>query len=238
MDTPESRTDGESSSSIEPLARDASTQSDDSLVAKNCELVKEIDQLKNELQQLRTTLQRLDPSLLSNSQLSMYTGLNLAEFNVLASWLTETSVGRRSLSPEDPCTPTFSQKLLLVLMRIKQNLTQDDLACRFSIDQFNVSRIITHWIPMLSVVLSDLIKIFIQRPSNLTTQKSSYSDYKSHTTVKYLVGIDTFTGVFVFISPGFSGNSSDRFTVEHSGILDLLKPGQRILAGKGYTARD
>ena len=88
----------------------------------------------------------------------MYTGLNRGEFNVLASWLTETSVGRRSLSPEDPCTLTFSQKLLLVLMRIKQNLTQDDLACRISIDQFNVSRIITHWIPMLSVVLSDLIK--------------------------------------------------------------------------------
>ena len=107
VDTPESRTDGESSSGIEPLACDASTQSDDSLVAKNCELVKEIEQLKNELQQLRTTLQRLDPSLLSNSQLSMYTGINLAEFNVLVSWLTETSVGRRSLSPEDPCTPTF-----------------------------------------------------------------------------------------------------------------------------------
>ena len=43
---------------------------------------------------------------------------------------------------------------------------------------------------------------------------------------------------FVFVSAGFSGNASDRFTVEHSGILDLLKPGQRILADKGYTARD
>ena len=42
----------------------------------------------------------------------------------------------------------------------------------------------------------------------------------------------------MFVSPGFSGNSSDRFTVENSGILDLLKPGQRILADKGYTARD
>ena len=35
----------------------------------------------------------------------------------------------------------------------------------------------------------------------------------SHTTVKYLVGIDTFTGVFVFVSAEFFGNSSDRFTV-------------------------
>ena len=46
------------------------------------------------------------------------------------------------------------------------------------------------------------------------------------------------TGVFVFISSGFSGNASDRFTIEQSGILDKLIPGQRILADKGYTARD
>ena len=71
-----------------------------------------------------------------------------------------------------------------------------------------------------SVAIIDGTDIFIQRPSNLTTQKSSYSDYKSHTTVKYLLAIDTFTGVFV--SFGFSGNSSDCFTIEHSRILDVL----------------
>jgi len=82
------------------------------------------------------------------------------------------------------------------------------------------------------------MEIFNQRPSNLETQKSPYSDYKSHTTIKYLVAIDTFTGVFTFVSPGFSGNCSDRYTVEHSELLDVLKPGQRILADKGHTARD
>ena len=87
-----------------------------------------------------------------------------------------------------------------------------------------------------AVVIIDGTEIFIQRPSNLATQKSSYSDYKSHTTVKYLVGIDTFTGVFVYVLPGFSGNSSDWFTIQNSGILDELKPGQRILADKGYSA--
>ena len=89
-----------------------------------------------------------------------------------------------------------------------------------------------------SVAIIDGTEIFIQQPSNLATQKSSYSDYKSHTTVKYLVGIDTFTGVFVFASARFSGNSSDRFTIQHSDILHELKPGQRILADKGYNARD
>ncbi len=89
-----------------------------------------------------------------------------------------------------------------------------------------------------SVAIIDGTEIFIQRPSNLTTQKLSYSDYKSHTTVKYLVAIDTFTGVFIYVSNGFSGNASDRYTIEQSGILEVLKPGQRILADKGYTARD
>ena len=42
----------------------------------------------------------------------------------------------------------------------------------------------------------------------------------------------------MYISPGFSGNSSDRLTVEHSGLLDELKPDQRILADKGYNAQD
>ena len=77
-----------------------------------------------------------------------------------------------------------------------------------------------------SVGIIDGTEIFIQRPSNLETQKSSYSDYKSHTTVKYLVVIDTCTGVFTFVSPGFSRNCSDRYTVEHSGLLDVLQPGQ------------
>ena len=150
-------------------------------------------------------------------------------------------------------------------MRLRQNHSQSDLACRFNVDQSSISRILNHWIPLLSaqfkrliqwpqtcigpsvapydllpnsVAIIDGTEIFIQRPSNLATQKSSYSDYKSHTTVKYLVAVDTFTGVFVYVSAGFSGNSSDRFTIEHSGILENLKPGQRILADKGYNTRD
>ena len=43
--------------------------------------------------------------------------------------------------------------------------------------------------------------------------------------------------MFNFVSTGFSGNSSDRFVVENSGFLDVLRPGQRILADRGFTAR-
>ena len=158
-----------------------------------------------------------------------------------------------------------SQKLLMTLMRIRRSLLQEDLAVRFVVNQSTVSRTLNSWIPMLARQLEQLIQwpqttigpshssyihlpntvgiidgteIFIERPSNLTTQKATWSDYKSHNTAKYLVCIDSFTGVFTFVSPGFSGNASDRFTVEHSRFLDKLKPGQRILADRGYTARD
>ena len=87
-----------------------------------------------------------------------------------------------------------------------------------------------------AVDIIDRTEILIQRPSNLATQKSSCSEYKSDITVKYLVAIDTFTGVFVYVSSVFSGISCDRFTVQHNRILNEFKPGQRILADKGYNA--
>ena len=107
--------------------------------AKLKALVKQLEsslaQSKNEIKLLRTSLQRLDPSLLSPTQLYMYTSLGRVEYNCLVSWLSTTSVGRRSASPCPALLPsgetalTFSQTLLLVLMRIRQNLTKDDLAC-------------------------------------------------------------------------------------------------------------
>ena len=84
---------------------------------------------------------------------------------------------------------------------------------------------------MLAKVLAELInQSTISLPSKLLLSwmalKYSYSvlviwktETMSHTTVKFLVTIDTFTGVFMFVSEGFSGNSSDWFKVEHNGIL-------------------
>ena len=229
-------------------------------------LMKEVEILKTEVQLLKTQPQRLDITLLTSEQLTTFTGVSRNLFSLLQDWL------RPILPCNLPATSSTrtrylneSQKLLLVLMRIRQNLTQEDLAFRFDVEQSSVSRVINQWIPLLAHHLKGLIKwpattigpteppynhmpntvaiidgteIFIQRPSNLSTQKSSYSEYKSHTTVKYLVSIDPFTGVFNFVSQGFSGNSSDRFVVENSDFLSLLKPGQRILADRGFTARD
>ena len=218
------------------------------LEQENSELRAENLVLKRKLESFNSHVQRLSLSLLTDFQVQLYTGLPRKVFECLCNWLNPVLRNKGAL---DELTP--SQKLFLMLMKLRCNFTQSDLACRFRIEQSSVSRILNQWIPMLKVQLNALIRwpqttigptdppynllpnavaiidgteIFIQRPSNLATQKSSFSDYKSHTTVKYLVGIDTFTGAFVYVSPGFSGNSSDRFTVQQSGILDELKPGQ------------
>ena len=241
----------------DPLRGDYNAQR---LLQENRKLHLENAKLKKHIQFLNTHLQRLDVTLLNDSQVNMYTGISRKLFDCIDHWLQPVSSKQRA---NEVLSPT--QKLLLVLMQIRHNHAQSDLACRFNVEQSSVSRILNHWIPFLSaqfkklvqwpqtcigpsiapynllpnsVAIIDGTEIFIQRPSNLATQKSSYSDYKSHTTAKYLVAIDTFTGVFVFVSAGFSGNSSDRFTIEHSGLLEELKPGQRILADKGYNARD
>ena len=221
-----------------------------------------INLLKAEIKTLNTTLQRLDVHLLTNDQ---FTGLSQSMFGILLCWLSPMLP--RMYMPTYPRTRSLTepQKFMMVLMRIRLNLTQPYLSVRFDIDQSTVSRILNNWIPFLtyhlkviikwpettigptkspynhlpnSVAIIDGTEIFIERPSNLDTQKSSYSDYKSHTTVKYLVSIDPFTGVFNYVSKGFSGNSSDRFVVENSSFLDILRPGQQIIPDRGFTVRD
>ena len=198
----------------DPLRGDYSVER---LLQENRELHLENAKLKEHIQFLNTHLQRLDVTLLNDCQVNMYTGISRKLFDCIDHWLQPVSSKQRA---NEVLSPT--QKLLLVLMRIRHNHAQSDLACCFNVEQSSVSCILNHWIPFLSaqfkrliqwpqtcigpsvapydllpnsVAIIDGTEIFIQRPSNLATQKSSYSDYKSHTTVKYLVAIDTFTGV-------------------------------------------
>ena len=83
----------------------------------------------------------------------------------------------------------------------------------------------------------DCTEIFIERPKNPTVNARTYSNYKSHNTFKFLVSI-TPTGAFNFISNIWGGNTSDRYITEHSGFLDLVSPGDEIMADRGFTIRD
>jgi hypothetical protein len=61
-----------------------------------------------------------------------------------------------------------------------------------------------------------------------------YSNYKSRHTVKTVIGIAP-NGAIVFCSNCYPGSTSDVAIVKHCGILDNLKPGDFVLADKGFT---
>lgn len=71
-----------------------------------------------------------------------------------------------------------------------------------------------HSFPNLRII-SDCTEIFVQKSSSLVNQNLSFSHYKHHTTIKFLIGI-TPSGVISLIFEGFGGRVSDRQMIEKS----------------------
>ena len=162
----------------------------------------------------------------NDEKICFYTGLPNWEilsklFTYLEQHLPGTS--RNILSP--------FQQVMLTLMRLRLNLSGQDLGYRFGIHKSTVSRtfnqVLTimyyclrgfiYWpdrdelqktMPMdfrkycpRCAVIIDCFEIFVERPSNLKSRMQTYSSYKHHNTVKYLIGI-TPQGTVSFISDG------------------------------------
>lgn len=83
----------------------------------------------------------------------------------------------------------------------------------------------------------DCSEIFIDRPRDLQTQALTWSDYKKHNTIKFLVGIAP-NGMITFLSKVWGGRASDQHITKSSGFLDLLEPGDLILADRGFTIKE
>lgn len=87
------------------------------------------------------------------------------------------------------------------------------------------------------VCIIDCFEIFLERPIKLKERASTYSSYKSHNTVKFLIGI-TPQGYVSFVSKGYGGRSSDKFIVEDSNFLENLDFGDIVLADRGFTVHE
>ena len=73
----------------------------------------------------------------------------------------------------------------------------------------------------------------IQMPSSFRAQSQTYSTYKSHNTAKGLVGIAP-NGFVTFISCLYGGHISDKTMTQDCGLIDLLEPGDVVMADKGF----
>ncbi|XP_046542771.1 uncharacterized protein LOC124253100 [Haliotis rubra] len=86
-------------------------------------------------------------------------------------------------------------------------------------------------------VIVDCFEVFTERPSDYGEQGNMYSQYKTHNTLKVLLGISP-TGAVTFVSDAYEGCISDRDIVRKSGFLQKINPGDLVLADRGFTIKD
>ncbi len=77
-------------------------------------------------------------------------------------------------------------------------------------------------------VIIDCSEVFMERPSDLLARAQVWSNYKHHSTIKFLIGI-TPQGTISFVSKCYGGRISDKEIVEQSGLIDFLEPGKSTL---------
>ena len=160
-------------------------------------------------------------------------------------------------------------QLFLVLLKLKLNLKHKDLAFRFCVSVTQISRCITTWICFLYKELKEIdwipsvdqvfgtqpiefrekfpstyaiidgSEVFIETPSDLHLQSSTWSQYKHHNTVKFLVAC-TPNGAIFFISPVYVGSISDVELTRLSGFLEVVrgKAGISVMADRGFIIKE
>lgn len=85
-----------------------------------------------------------------------------------------------------------------------------------------------------AIIAMDVTEITQDVPQNMNSQSLSYSNYKSRHIAKAVTCVAP-NGALVYCSELYPGSTSDAAIVDQCGILDMLKPGDMILADKGFN---
>ena len=252
---------------VESSARDVEVQTE--------ETAEEIANLRSELNSayetcraLQSKIECLQPftemSLLnqSNQFILHYTGL--PNFKILKTIydfvVPERAVENTKLTP--------FQELMVVLLKLRLNVSSQDIAYRFDIHASTVSRILLKWLTIMDIRLRPLI----MWPERENLRKTMPACFRSQFGDKVAVVIDCFEvfierpsnllarsctwssykhhntikvligivpqGVISFIFDAWGGRVSDKYLTENCGILNNLLPGDVVLADRGFNISD
>ncbi|XP_039528263.1 uncharacterized protein LOC120479648 [Pimephales promelas] len=198
-------------------------------------------------------------TVIDDARSRLYTGVRMVQFFTLVTVLLPFS--KLSI-----ILPVVDQ-ILMTLMKLKLNLILGDIAHRFNVSTSMASIVISHWIDVMgeqfkvlipwlpretiratmplsfqrnyprTTCIIDCAESAMQRATNHDSRSDTFSQYKSHNTVKYLVAVAP-NGLIMFISDAYAGRSSDKFITMDSGFLDYLRAGDEVMADRGFTIRD
>ncbi len=169
---------------------------------------------------------------------------------------------------ESKCSAlSLFQQFLVVLMKLRLNVPNQDIAYRFGVSQSVICKNFKKWINVMYIYLQPLIvwprreevlktmpemfknefsrciciidcfEVFCERPSDLMARAQTYSNYKHHNTIKFLIATSP-QGAISFISRGWGGRVSDKHLTENGGLLTHLQPGDQVLADRGFTVEE
>ncbi|XP_020914619.1 uncharacterized protein LOC110252193 [Exaiptasia diaphana] len=161
---------------------------------------------------------------------------------------------------------TLQDELFMTLYRLRLGVPCQECAFRFGLKLSKFESIFNTWVVFIALELEELCKInrnirshesancfkefpdvvivldctelFAETPSSLKASKQLFSNYKHHSTVKFLVGIST-CGAINYVSSMFGALASDKFITRVSDdLLDSLKRGDVVMGDRAYTVED